>query len=97
MKLLKSGTLQKVIDIASIVGLFMIGCLSASYVQFPIALKAGGVKIQTILDQILPGLLPFATVMAMYFYIDKKGPKFIRILVFTMIFAIILTAIGVMA
>ncbi|MCX8722587.1 MULTISPECIES: PTS system mannose/fructose/sorbose family transporter subunit IID [Lactobacillus] len=97
MKLLKSGLLKRVIDVASIVGLFMIGCLSASYVKFPIALKAGGVSIQQVLDQILPGMLPFLLTMGMYFYIDKKGPKFIRILVATMILAIILTAIGVMA
>ena len=97
MKLLKSGLLQRVIDVASIVGLFMIGCLSASYVKFPIALKAGGVSIQQILDQILPGMLPFLLTMGMYFYIDKKGPKFIRILLVTMILAIILTATGIMA
>lgn len=96
MSLLKSGMIQKAIDIASIVGLFMVGCLSASYVQFPVALKMGGVKIQTVLDQILPGLLPFTLVMGMYLYIDKKGPKFIRILIFTMILAIFLTWIGFM-
>ena len=33
IEILHSGTIKKVIDIASIVGLFMIGCLSASYVK----------------------------------------------------------------
>lgn len=33
LEILHSGAIKKVIDIASIVGLFMIGCLSASYVK----------------------------------------------------------------
>lgn len=96
MSLLKSGLIKKVIDVASIVGLFMVGCLTASYVQFPVGLKAGGVQIQTVLDQILPGLLPFLLTMGIYLYIDKKGPKFVRVLIAVMVLAILLTAIGFM-
>ena len=98
LEILHSGAIKKVIDIASIVGLFMIGCLSASYVKVTTILEfssgaADGATttVQSILDGILPNLLPFCVVMAMYLYITKRGPKFIRLMVYTMVIAIALT------
>lgn len=98
LEILHSGAITKVIDIASIVGLFMIGCLSASYVKVTTILEfASGAAdgatttVQSILDGILPNLLPFCVVMGMYLYITKRGPKFIRLMVYTMVIAIALT------
>lgn len=97
LEILHSGAIKKVIDIASIVGLFMIGCLSASYVKVSTILEftsgADGAvtTVQSILDGILPNMLPFAVVMGMYLYITKRGPKFIRLMVYTMVIAIVLT------
>ena len=92
LEILHSGAIKKVIDIASIVGLFMIGCLSASYVKVTTILEfASGAAdgatttVQSILDGILPNLLPFCVVMGMYLYITKRGPKFIRLMVYTMV------------
>lgn len=100
LSILHSGTIKKVIDIASIVGLYMIGCLSAAYVKFPIALKfknsASTVSVQKILDGMLPNLLPFALVMAMYFLIIKKGPHYLGIILATMVLAVALTFFGIM-
>lgn len=99
MNILQSGTIKKVIDIASIVGLFMIGCLSAAYVKFSTVLEfandAGKVSLQEILDGMLPNLLPFCLVMAMYLFIIKKGPKYLYIILATMVFAIALTFFGI--
>lgn len=99
LNLLNSGAIKKVIDIASIVGLFMIGCLSAAYIKFSTALtfvnETETVSVQEILDGLLPNLLPFALVMAMYFYIAKKGPKYLQIIIVTMLFAIALTFFGI--
>lgn len=97
LEILHSGRIKKVIDVASILGLFMIGCLSASFVKFKTILQftsAGtgtSVSLQTILDGMLPNLLPFIVVMAMYLYITKRGPKYLRLIIYTMIIAIILT------
>ena len=97
LEILHSGAIKKVIDIASIVGLFMIGCLSASYVKVSTILEfasgAGGATttVQSILDGILPNMLPFVVVMSMYLYITKRGPKFIRLMVYTMVIAVVLT------
>lgn len=99
LSILKSGSIQKVIDIASIVGLFMIGCLSSAYVKFSTILtftsNTDVVKVQDLIDSMLPKMLPFCLVMLMYLYIIKKGPKYLRIIIFTMIFAILLTFLGI--
>lgn len=97
LEILHSGAIKKVIDIASIVGLFMIGCLSASYVKVSTILEfASGADgatttVRSILDGILPNMLPFVVVMSMYLYITKRGPKFIRLMVYTMVIAVVLT------
>lgn len=97
LEILHSGAIKKVIDIASIVGLFMIGCLSASYVKVSTILEfASGADgatttVQSILDGILPNMLPFVVVMSMYLYITKRGPKFIRLMVYTMVIVVVLT------
>lgn len=99
LDILHSGKVKKVIDIASIVGLFMIGCLSSSYVKFTtiwtFVNDNSEVALQSILDQMLPKMLPFAVVMGMYLYITKRGPKYLRIMAFTMVFAIALTFMGI--
>lgn len=100
LSILHSGAIKKVIDIASIVGLYMIGCLSAAYVKFPIALQFKNsnstVNVQKILDGMLPDLLPFALVLGMYFFIVKKGPHYLGIIIATMVLAIALTFLGIM-
>ena len=100
MDLLHSGMIQKVVDIASIVGIFMVGCLSASYVKVSTILEfsSGGemVTLQSILDGMLPNLLPFIVVTGMYLYITKIGPKYLRLIVYTMIIALALTFFGIL-
>ena len=100
LEILHSGMIKKVIDIASIVGLFMIGCLSASYVKVTTALTYVNndttVALQDTLNGILPNLLPFCVVMGMYLYITKRGPKYLRLMVYTMVIAIVLTFFGIL-
>ena len=95
LEILQSGTIKKVIDIATIVGLFMIGCLSASYVKLQTTLEFVSnnttVSLQSLIDGILPNMLPFIVVMSMYLYITKRGPKYIRLMIYTMIIGVVLT------
>lgn len=99
LEILHSGMIKKVIDVASIVGLFMIGCLSASYVKLTTILTYEGgsttVALQDTLDGILPKFLPFCVVMGMYLYITKRGPKYLRLICYTMVIAIALTFFGI--
>lgn len=99
--LLSSGKVSQVIDIASILGLFMIGGLSAEYVNFQTALSftseaAGTVNIQEILDGVLPNMLPFILVLGIYYYILKNGNKYLRVVIFLMLLAVVLTLLGIM-
>ena len=80
-KILQSGVVNKIIQACSILGLMMMGALSASYVTLT---TTAGMKIensdpilvQQILDEIIPGILPLAVIALIFFAIKKKGMKF---------------------
>ncbi|MGM0216022.1 PTS system mannose/fructose/sorbose family transporter subunit IID [Enterococcus sp. AZ109] len=79
--LLNSGMINKVITGSSILGLIMMGALSASYVSLsiPIEIKLSNAEplvVQELLDQILPGMLPLLVIFAIYWYFDKKGQSY---------------------
>ncbi len=98
---LKSGTIHKLINSASMFGLMMMGALSASYVKVstPLVITSeAGTKIvvQEMINKLAPSLLSFAVVIAIYFYIAKKGPKFIRILVVIIILSMIFSYFGIL-
>lgn len=81
LKLLKDGKIKQVIYAANVLGMMMMGALSASYVNIssPMKFKVPGgatIVIQEILDQIMKGLLPLAAVFAIYFFMVKKGPRY---------------------
>ena len=57
MTILQSGAIKKVIDIASIVGLFMIGCLSAAYVKFETILEFVSNTEKVSVQEILNGII----------------------------------------
>lgn len=77
--------MKKIISGLSILGLFMMGILAASYIKVNSSLvwSISGKKfeLQSILDSILPGLLPLVTVLCVYYYFDKKGLKITRALI----------------
>lgn len=81
-KILRSGMFSKVIYATSILGMFMMGALSSSYVKLKTPLSfqmenaANPVVIQDILDGILPGILPLSAVFGIYFYLSKGGQKY---------------------
>ncbi|EGO6517681.1 PTS system mannose/fructose/sorbose family transporter subunit IID [Enterococcus faecalis] len=81
LSLLKDGKIKQVIYSANVLGMMMMGALSASYVKIasPMTFKVTGgatIVLQDILDQIMKGLLPLAAVMAIYFFMVKKGPRY---------------------
>ena len=70
--LLQGGRIKELIYGANVLGLIMMGALSASYVKITTPLKLSALKgsevvVQQILDSIAPGLLPLAAVFAIYF------------------------------
>ena len=87
MRLIKEGTMQRIITSASILGLFMMGALSSAYVKVSTPLvftiqNAEPIVIQDILNNIIPGLLPLVAIFSIYFYFKKKNTNYTKMLFF---------------
>lgn len=99
-RILSSKTMKNVIAGLSILGLFMMGILTASYVKVssPLTWAISGkvFKLQDILDSVLPGLLPFLAVVGTYVYFDKKGIKTLRAIIGLVIIVGVLAALNVL-
>ena len=90
--LFESGMKDVAVRFANIVGLIIVGCISAQYVNVKIgwAYVSGEMtmSIQSVLDGILPGLLPLLLTLGAWALMEKKHWKMGR--VFVLIFAIAL-------
>lgn len=77
--ILSSGKLQSFFKFMGVLGMFMIGSLSASLVNVntPIEIVADGrvQALQSVFDSIVPGALSLLTVMFVYWFLEKKGRK----------------------
>jgi PTS system mannose-specific IID component len=93
-------SIRKILDTLSILGLFMMGVLAASYVKvstgFKWTISGKEFILQEILDKILPGLLPFITVLGVYIYFTKKGLKVTQAMVGLSVILGVLAAIGLL-
>ena len=94
----ESGILQTISKGATIVGLMVIGGMSASMVSLttPLQITLGetAFTIQSYLDQIFPLLLPFGYVLAMYGLL-KKGMNSAWVLLLTVAIGILGALIGI--
>ena len=95
-----SAGIQTVIEMLSILGMFMMGILAGNYVKVSSSLEfeiSGRPFImQEMLDKIMPGMLPLAVVLGVYFYYIKKGLKVTRALVGLTLILIVLAGIGIL-
>lgn len=95
---LQSGRVKKLIDSAGVLGLFMMGALSASYVKLKTVLvfntSGGEFALQNTFDKMLPNLLPLTAVFLVYFYIKKRGPKYLRIVGAILFLSLLLSFVG---
>ncbi len=99
--LLQGGKIKELIYGANVLGLIMMGALSASYVKItsPLkisALEGSEVVVQQILDSIAPGLLPLAAVFSIYFYLVKKGPRYTTILLSVVVLSVMCSLLGIL-
>jgi len=94
-----SPIFAKISKAASLLGMFMMGVLTASYVSLSttLVIPTGDsvLNIQEVLDSIIPGLLPLAAVLAIYFILHNKTQKFGLITISIVIICIVCSAIGV--
>ncbi len=98
--LMQSTGVQSAIETLSVLGLFMMGILAGNYVKVASTLKFSlsgrEFVVQEILDQIVPGILPLAVVMGVYWFYTKKGLKVTQALLWLTAILIVLSAIGIL-
>lgn len=100
VQILQSGKLNQFIQGASILGLFMMGSLSSSYIKLSTKMSwmsalGDPVTFQSYLDALFPKLLPLLAVFAIYLYFKKKGPRYITVLVSIIVFSLVLSYFGI--
>jgi len=99
--LIASEESQQLLDGLAILGLFMMGILAGEYVDITSTLQIdlgsdNTFVLQDSLDQILPGILPFATVMGLYFYFRKKDFNITKAIIGLTIILGVLAWIGIL-
>lgn len=101
MSMIKSGMMNRIITACGILGLMMMGALSASYVslnvatQFTLENNASPIVVQDILNQIAPGLLPLLVIGLIYFYIKKHNQKYGMLIILIIALSIVASFFGI--
>lgn len=87
VKFLKAGTLNRITEVFSIIGLMVVGNMAATRVGImtPVSFKVGEVDfdLQSVLDSLLPGLLPLLTTLLIWKLVgNKMNPTYIIAIIF---------------
>lgn len=101
MNILQSGMINSIIKATGILGLFMMGALSSTYVKVstPLAFEienADPVVLQDILNQIAPGILPLIAIFGIYFYFTKIGTNYNRVVLGILVISLIGSFLGIL-
>lgn len=98
-KVMASGLLRKVTDIALTVGLTVLGALTAAYVSLStnvaITYDQASIDLQTILDGICPNLLPIVLTLFCAWLMRKKDVKAPLLMVVIIVLGIVLGTLGI--
>ncbi|MDT2394278.1 PTS system mannose/fructose/sorbose family transporter subunit IID [Enterococcus avium] len=93
------GTMDKLMYAAGILGIMVIGSMTCDMFWAEFSLKIGSGETATSLQEILNGILPGITALGFtWFYYWMLGKKFsaTTLVIGTMVFGIIMAALGVM-
>ena len=95
------GKLARITDAASVLGLTVVGALSATVVtaKTPLAFQMGEVNLAVadLLDKIMPSMISVATVLVLYKLLGKKGMKITTLILIVIIFSMLCSALGILA
>ena len=98
-KIQKSGMMGKVLDMTGILGLMTIGSMTATMVNLKVALTFGSgdamTELQTVLDSIMPCLLPAGVTFFIYWLLGKNI-KTTQILLGVILISIICARVGIL-
>lgn len=100
--ILSSGKLKVFFKFIGVLGMFMIGALSAGLVNVttPIEFMSGEniQTVQSILDSIIPGILSLLVIMFVYWFLEKKGRKAVnRCMLYLLVGSLVLGCLGIIA
>jgi mannose/fructose/N-acetylgalactosamine-specific phosphotransferase system component IID len=96
--LFQKGIIKSITKAANILGLLMVGCMSASLINVSTRLTfdIGGAKtqLQALFDGIMPGLLSLCTLLGVWFFLKKKI-SIVKITFGILFFCIIMAFLGI--
>lgn len=96
--MMKSGTLKRVISIASIMGAIVLGCLTNSYVTatsyLEIPVGDGTIGLQATLDSLFIGLVPLGVTLLSWYLLKKRNLSSTKVLVILALIGLVLGATG---
>lgn len=99
--MLASGLMDKVTEIASVIGLMVVGNLAYSKVAVttPVAFMVGDTSfvLQDVFNQLLPGMIPLAIVMGTWYLLSKKKMKSTTVIAIMFVVGIIASVLGILA
>ena len=100
VQLLQTGKLNDFIQGASVLGLFMMGALSSTYIKLVTKVNwinaLGETKqLQSYIDAIFPKILPLLVVFGIYAFFKKKGPKYITVLLTIIVLSLVFSFFGI--
>ena len=100
-QLINSGLMNKIINVASILGIFMMGALSSSYVklstplQFTVGSSGQTIIVQDVLDSVVPGLLPLLCIFGIVWYFKHKRQNYLLLILVIMIAGMLGSLLGI--
>lgn len=96
--IMSSKLMSNIIEGANILGMAMMGALTASMVSLSVAITANFDKatlsVQDKIDGIMPGILSIAVLFIYYYLISKKHVSVAKLVFFTIIIALLCAAVG---
>lgn len=92
---------DKILTLLNIIGLVVIGGVASTTVKAPIkyTFTAGKMSIAlqtTVLDKIMPGLLPMLLTILCWYFASKRGWSANKILLFILVVAAVMVPLGIM-
>lgn len=100
--LLSSGLINRMLSLFAVLGLFMLGVMSASFVNVttPLMITVADATVsvqETILDAIIPGLLSLGTVWGVYEYLRRgKGNVMLKATLALLVIGVVLGGLGIL-
>ena len=99
-KLQSTGLIDKVMQAASIVGIMVIGAMSITMVYTSITMQIGSGEtassLQSVLDSILPGMVPLSVTWFYYWLLGKKKINIIWLIIGTIVVGILGAYFGIL-